>query len=55
MLAEFCFADEQLDQGLEKLITDMLAGSDFSHRANKGLFVETDGMRLSEGRSLPWG
>ena len=48
-LAEFCVADEAFDARLDALAADILANSWFSHRANKRLLIETDGLTQSEG------
>jgi len=48
-LANFCFADEAFEAELAKLAETILANSWFSHRANKALLAETDGMRLKDG------
>ena len=48
-LANFCFGDETFDADLEKLIKEILANSWFSHRANKKLISDTDGLPLAAG------
>lgn len=48
-LADFCVPDAEFDERLDKLAADILANSWFSHRANKRLLVDTDGMTQSEG------
>ncbi len=48
-LADLCVPDAEFDERLDKLAADILANSWFSHRANKRLLVETDGMTQSEG------
>jgi enoyl-CoA hydratase len=48
-LANFCVSDEAFDAELDALAASILANSWFSHRANKKLLVETDGLTLSEG------
>jgi enoyl-CoA hydratase/carnithine racemase len=48
-LANFCVADEAFETELEKLARELLAGSWFSHRANKRLLLETDGLSLDAG------
>ena len=48
-LANFCFADESFDSELDKLIGEILANSWFSHRANKKLLADTDGLAMSAG------
>jgi enoyl-CoA hydratase/carnithine racemase len=48
-LANLCVADEAFDAELEALIAPILANSWFSHRANKKLLVETDGLPLKAG------
>lgn len=48
-LADFCVPDAEFDHRLAQLCTDILANSWFSHRANKRLLRQTDGLSLSEG------
>ncbi len=48
-LANFCVADEAFDAELEALCAPILANSWFSHRANKKLLVDTDGLSLKAG------
>jgi enoyl-CoA hydratase/carnithine racemase len=48
-LANFCFADATCESDLEALIREILANSWFSHRANKKLLVDTDGLPLAAG------
>ncbi|MBL8770635.1 MAG: enoyl-CoA hydratase/isomerase family protein [Phenylobacterium sp.] len=48
-LADLCVPDAEFDARLEELCGQILANSWFSHRANKRLLVETDGMTQSEG------
>ncbi|TWC69785.1 enoyl-CoA hydratase/isomerase family protein [Herbaspirillum sp. SJZ099] len=48
-LANFCFADEEFDADVDALARELLAGSWFSHRANKRLLLETDGLPLQAG------
>jgi len=48
-LANFCFADATYESDLEALIREILANSWFSHRANKKLLVDTDGLPLAAG------
>ena len=48
-LANFCFADESFDADLDKLIKEILANSWFSHRANKKLIADTNGLPLAAG------
>ena len=48
-LANFCFPDEAFDSEVEKLIGEILANSWFSHRANKRLIVDTEGLPLEAG------
>jgi enoyl-CoA hydratase len=48
-LASQCVADEAFDAELETLATSILANSWFSHRANKRLLRETDGLSLDVG------
>jgi enoyl-CoA hydratase len=48
-LANMCVADEVFDAELASLAKTILANSWFSHRANKRLLVETDGLTLKAG------
>ena len=48
-LANFCVPDEAFDAELDALAATILANSWFSHRANKKLLVDTDGLSLGEG------
>ena len=48
-LANFCFPDETFDADLDALIAGILANSWFSHRANKKLIVDTDGLPVAAG------
>jgi enoyl-CoA hydratase len=48
-LANMCVPDEAFDAELDALAATILANSWFSHRANKKLLVETDGLSLGEG------
>ncbi|MDE2362377.1 MAG: enoyl-CoA hydratase/isomerase family protein [Hyphomicrobiales bacterium] len=48
-LANFCFPEESFDRDLDALCTEILANSWFSHRANKRLVVDTDGLPLAAG------
>lgn len=48
-LANFCFDDDAFDEGVDALARELLAGSWFSHRANKRLLIDTDGMTLEAG------
>jgi enoyl-CoA hydratase/carnithine racemase len=48
-LANFCFDDAAFDSGVASLAAELLAGSWFSHRANKRLLRETDGLPLDAG------
>lgn len=48
-LANFCVADEEFDAQVTALTRELLAGSWFSHRANKRLLLETDGLPLDAG------
>ena len=50
-LVNSCVADERFDAELDRLAADILANSWFSHRANKRLLRETDGMSLRAGLS----
>ena len=48
-LANFCFPEAGFDQQVTALTRELLAGSWFSHRANKRLLQDTDGMSLEAG------
>jgi enoyl-CoA hydratase/carnithine racemase len=48
-LANFCVPDEAFDAELDALADTILANSWFSHRANKRLLIETDGMTQGQG------
>jgi enoyl-CoA hydratase/carnithine racemase len=48
-LANMCVADEAFEAELASLAKTILANSWFSHRANKRLLVETDGLPLGAG------
>jgi len=48
-LANMCVPDEAFDAELDALAATILANSWFSHRANKKLLVETDGLPLKVG------
>lgn len=48
-LANVCVPDEQFDAELTALTQTLLANSWHSHRANKKLLIDTDGLGLSAG------
>jgi enoyl-CoA hydratase/carnithine racemase len=48
-LANICVPDAEFETTLEKLAADILANSWYSHRANKALLAETDGLPLEAG------
>lgn len=48
-LANFCVPDDKFDAELRALADMILANSWFSHRANKRLMMDTDGMALGAG------
>jgi len=50
-LANICVADADFDAELAALVKTILANSWYSHRANKALLVETDGLPLAAGLS----
>lgn len=50
-LANFCVPLADFDAEIDKLAQQILANSWFSHRANKALLKETDGMALDAGLS----
>lgn len=49
--ANFCFPDASFDKDLSALASAILANSWFSHRANKRLLLETDGLPIAAGLS----
>ena len=48
-LANMCVADAEFDTALRSLADQILANSWFSHRANKKLLLETDGLPVAAG------
>lgn len=48
-LANFCVPDDLFHDEVARLAQEILAGSWFTHRANKRLLVETDGMSVRDG------
>lgn len=48
-LANICVSENQFEAELESLISMILANSWFTHRANKALLRETDGLALKAG------
>ena len=48
-LADFCVPDAEFDTRLDALAAQILANSWFSHRANKRLLTQTDGMTQAQG------
>lgn len=48
-LAEICVEDSRFESELETLLKEILANSWHSHRANKRLLMETDGLPLAAG------
>lgn len=48
-LADFCVSDAEFDARLAALAAQILANSWFSHRANKRLLTQTDGMTQAQG------
>ncbi len=50
-LANICVADDEFDAALSALSAQILANSWFSHRANKRLLRDTDGLPLDAGLS----
>ncbi len=48
-LANYCVPDDRFDAELRALADTILANSWFSHRANKRLLMDTDGMTLGAG------
>ena len=49
VLANYCVPDDRFDPELRALADTILANSWFSHRANKRLLMDTDGMPLGAG------
>ena len=48
-LANRCVADDVFDETLATLAAEIAALSPFSHRANKAMLLETDGLPLASG------
>lgn len=48
-LANLCFPDDGFDEAVESFVRRILANSWFSHRANKRLMINTDGLPLASG------
>ena len=48
-LVDACVEDAALDEHVDRLVADILAQSWFSHRANKRLLLQTDGLPLGAG------
>lgn len=48
-LANECVSDGEFEARLQALTAEILANSWFSHRANKRLLIDTDGLALCEG------
>lgn len=48
-LANFCVPDDAFEAEVEKLTTEILGNSWFSHRANKRLVDDTEGLSLKAG------
>lgn len=48
-LANICVSDDRFEAELQALAESILANSWFSHRANKALLLETDGLSLGAG------
>jgi len=48
-LANLCVADLEFEATLDKLVADILANSWYSHRGNKALLAETDGLPIAAG------
>ena len=48
-LANECVPDAEFEARLQALTAEILANSWFSHRANKRLLIDTDGLALGEG------
>jgi enoyl-CoA hydratase/carnithine racemase len=48
-LANWCMPDERFEVALQDFVKGMLEQSWFSHRANKKLMIETDGLPLGAG------
>ena len=50
-LANACVSDAEFDAAIDALVAEIAANSSFSHRANKGLLDDTDGLPISAGLS----
>ena len=48
-LANICFADDMFETQVDKLTKEILGNSWFSHRANKKLVDDTEGLSLTAG------
>lgn len=51
-LTNYCVPDEEFDVGLNKLCAEMLSHSWFTHRLNKKILRQTDGLALDAGMAL---
>ena len=51
-LANFCFADDQLDAEVAALAADILSNSWYANQVNKRALLETDGLSLSDAHAL---
>jgi enoyl-CoA hydratase/carnithine racemase len=51
-LANFCFADDRLEEELEQLSADILANSWYSNQVCKRVLIETDALPLKHAHAL---
>jgi len=51
-LANFCFADDRLEEELENLSADILANSWYSNQVCKRVLIETDALPLHQAHAL---
>jgi enoyl-CoA hydratase len=51
-LANFCFADEEFEAGLDALSADILRNSWYANQVNKRALIEIDGLSLQDAHSL---
>jgi enoyl-CoA hydratase len=51
-LANFCFAPDMFEAGLNAVVADILANSWYSNRVNKRALIESDGLTLRDAHAL---
>src|SRR5579862_725498 len=51
-LANFCYADDMFEAGLEQLAADILANSWYSNAVNKRALIESDSLPLHDAHAL---